>query len=53
MTAVAELRAKDIVVGSTKGGHPSTHHVWLITWRGAAGRVDGEGLRRPGNRVPE
>ena len=36
--AVAELRAKDIVVGSTKGGHPSTHHVWSITWRGAAGR---------------
>jgi hypothetical protein len=37
-TAVAELREGDFTVAAEKGGGPRRHHVWLITWRGVAGR---------------
>lgn len=38
MPAVAELREREFVVSAEKGGGPRRHRVWLITWRGAAGR---------------
>lgn len=37
MTAVAELRESDVLVGATKGGHPSAYKVWTITWCGPFG----------------
>lgn len=37
MTAVAEIRQKEVVVGGEKGGHARLHHWWFITWRGPRG----------------
>lgn len=46
MTAVAELREGEFTVAAEKGGDPRRHRVWLITWRGAAGRFSSESWYR-------